>query len=357
VKEYSDLLARYAADVAAHNNLALCSTQLRNMPKAVEEMQIAVKILPKRLLYRENLALYAAYSGDFQTAEREARAISEPRVFGLIALGFAHLLQDRQAPDQLAKAREAYDKAGAINQQGASYMTSALGDLAVYEGRFSDAVRIFTQGAAKDLEFKDLELAASKLAALGHTQLLRQQRAAAIAAADKALATNKAAKIRFLAARVFVEAGATAKARTLAAGLGSELLVEPQAYAKIIEGEVALKSRDARGAVKAFTEANTLLDTWIGHFDLGRAYLEAGAFTQADSEFDRCIKRRGEALSLFLDEEPTYGYFPPVYYYQGRVREGLNNSGFAESYNQYLGIRGQSKEDPLLPDVRKRAGR
>ena len=104
------------------------------------------------------------------------------------------------------------------------------------------------------------------------------------------------------------------------------------------------------------TEANALLDTWIGHFDLGRAYLEAGAFTQADSEFDRCIRRRGEALALFLDEEPTFGYFPPVYYYQGRVREGLGSAGFAESYRAYLTIRGQSKEDPLLPDVRRRAG-
>ena len=53
---------------------------------------------------------------------------------------------------------------------------------------------------------------------------------------------------------------------------------------------------DPRQAIKALTEANTLLDTWIGRFDLGRAYLEAGLFTQADSEFDRCIKRRGEAL-------------------------------------------------------------
>jgi hypothetical protein len=57
---------------------------------------------------------------------------------------------------------------------------------------------------------------------------------------------------------------------------------------------------------------------WPLRRDLGRFF-----FTQADSEFDRCIKRRGEALALFLDEEPTYGHFPPVYYYQGRVREEL----------------------------------
>ena len=34
------------------------------------------------------------------------------------------------------------------------------------------------------------------------------------------------------------------------------------------------------------------------------------AFLQADSEFDRCLQRRGEALSLFVDEEPTSGHFP-----------------------------------------------
>ena len=79
-------------------------------------------------------------------------------------------------------------------------------------------------------------------------------------------------------------------------------------------------------------------------------------FAQADSEFDRCIKRRGEALALFIDEEPTYGYLPPVYYYQGRAREGLKTDGFAVSYREYLNIRGQSKEDPLLPDARRRAG-
>ena len=46
----------------------------------------------------------------------------------------------------------------------------------------------------------------------------------------------------------------------------------------------------------------------------------------------------------------------PVYYYQGRVREGLKTTGFADSYRTYLTIRGKSTEDPLLPEVRRRAG-
>ena len=163
-----------------------------------------------------------------------------------------------------------------------------------------------------------------------------------------------AASIRFLAARTFVEAGDTARAGREAGPLASELELEPQAYAKIVEGAIALKEGDARQAVGLLREANELFDTWIGHFELGRAYLELGADLQADSEFDDCLRRRGEALSLFLDEEPTYGYFPSVYYYQGRVRENLKTVAFADSYRQYLDIRGDSGEDALVVEVRGR---
>ena len=351
-KEYTDLIARYAADVAARNNLALCQTKLRDLAPAIGEMRQALKILPNRVLYRENLALYAGYSSDAETAQREAEAIAPPTTFSLVAVAFAHLLRG-----ELGLAAETYERVGKVGgEHGTSFTVSGVGDIALYEGRLANAAQLFEKGAAADLAAKNADRAANKFAALAYTQLLRQQRGAAIAAAEKALANSNAVKIRFLTARVFVEAGAAERATTLAAGLGAEILAEPQAYAKIIEGEAALKAGDARLAIKALTEANALLDTWMGHFDLGRAYLAANAFTQADSEFDRCIKRRGETLALFLDEEPTYGYFPTVYYYQGRVREGLNNAGFAESYRTYLSIRGQSTEDPLLPEVRRRAG-
>ena len=153
-----------------------------------------------------------------------------------------------------------------------------------------------------------------------------------------------------------VEAGALARGRQIAASFSKELPAEPQAYGKILEGQIALKGGDPTQAIKILTEASGVLDTWLAHFDLGRAYLELGAFPQADSEFERCINRRGEALSLLVDEEPTYGYFPMAYYYQGRAREGLKNAAASASYGEYLNIRGKSSEDPLLPEIRKRAG-
>ena len=108
--------------------------------------------------------------------------------------------------------------------------------------------------------------------------------------------------------------------------LASELPAEPRAHAKVLEAELALAGGDARRAISLLGEASGLLDTWIGRFELARAYLEAGAFAQADSEIDRCFARRGEALALFLDEEPTFGMTPLLDYTQGRVREGLGTT-------------------------------
>jgi eukaryotic-like serine/threonine-protein kinase len=349
VEEYGTLLQRYPSDTGAYNNMADCLVRLRNMPKALEEVRHAIAILPKRATYRLNDSTYSAYAGDFQTAAKEAGTTLQlvPGFsWGFGAQAFASLGQGHLEP-----ATEQYKE---VQKTDTSYAAAGLADVAIFEGRYRDAVKILETGAADDSTAKNPDAAADKLSALAYVQLLKGDKAAALKATNNALDLSKAVKTRFIAARNFAALGETVKAKELAAGLSSELQTEPQAYGKLIEGEIALNSGDSHTAVQLFTQGNNMLDTWIGRFDLGRAYLEAGAFTEADSEFDRCIKRRGEALALFLDEVPTYGYFPPVYYYQGRVREGLKSAGFAESYKQYVNIRGKAGEDPLLADARKR---
>lgn len=351
VDEYSALLAKYPSDTGAYNNVAFCLIDLRNIPQALEATRKAVGILPKRATYHVNLSTYSSFGGDFQTGLKEAKATlalnpSYPLAFQ--ALAFANL-----GLEQLTQAAAAYQD---LEKLRAWDTATGLADLAIYEGRFGDAVTILEKGAAADIAARRPDNASDKYALLAYAQLSRRQNAPALEAAKNALEISKRVKTRFLAAQIFVATGETAKAHELASGLSSELQIEPQAYAKLIEGEAALKNKDGREAVRLFTEANGLLDTWVGRFDLGRAYLEMGAFAEADSEFDRCIKRRGEALSLFLDPVPTYGYFPPVYYYQGRVREGMKSAGFAESYRKYLDIRGKAGEDPVLLEVRGRAG-
>jgi tetratricopeptide (TPR) repeat protein len=237
---------------------------------------------------------------------------------------------------------------------GATLAAAGLADVASYEGHYADAVQILEQGVAADMAAKNTDSAAEKLAGIAQLHLLRQQKGPAVAAATNAVSISQSVPVRVLAARVLLAAGEVTRAQKLADGLESETQPETQAYAKIIRGDLALQRGDKNEAISMFTGANQLVDTWVGRFDLGRAYLEAGMFVEADSEFDRCMKRRGEALEIFQDSTPTFGYFPPIYYYQARVREGLKSPGFAEPYRTYLGIRGKAKEDPLLADISRR---
>jgi len=352
VEEYSELTKLYPADNIGHENLAVCFSYLHNMPKAMEEARLAVQIAPKDLLARNNLSLYACFAGDFQTCEHEGREVQ--RLNPSDEDGYLLLAHSQLGQGQVSQAAESYQELQKLSARGASLAASGLANLALYEGRYREAIQILERGVAADVAAKEPDHAADNLTMLAYAELLRGQQQPALAAADRALANSQSAKIRFLAARTFVKAGDTAKAEKLAASLGQELLAEPQAYAKLILGEAALKGHNPGQALQLLTEAKNLEDFWIAHFDLGVAYLEAGAFVEADSEFDICIKRRGEVLELFNDDQPTYSYLPLVYYYQGRAREGLKSPGFADSYRTYLSIRGKAGEDPLLAEIRRR---
>jgi eukaryotic-like serine/threonine-protein kinase len=347
VEEYSTLASEFPADNAGHHQLAVCYSELRKLPKAVEEARRAVELYPNDALGRRNLALFLCYAGDFEACEREARAalkINPDYAKGYLTLAYAQLGQGQQS-----QTFETYRQLERTGKIGPAFGSSGLADLAIYQGRYSDAVRGLQQSLAGDLATKDL-LAPEKFTALSYVQLLRGDKALALDAAQRALALSKKPNIRFMVSRILVAAGESARAQSLAAELAADSHLEPQADAKLIEGEIALQAGNPQQAIKLFTDANQILDTWLGRFDLGRAYLATGQFAEADSEFDRCIKRRGEALEL--NDGPTYGYVPAVYYFQGRVRQGLKSSGAADSYNTYLGIRGKAGEDPLLAEVR-----
>ncbi len=359
VKQLTDQIGKYPGVITGRNQLALCQSLKREMPKAVEQMRAVVKMMPGQPLYRDNLALYLNYSGQFQAAENEARAVEadvakdktrRPDRYAALAVAFSQL-----GRNDLAGARATYERLAKI-PNGASFAASGLGDIAIVEGRFTEAVRILRKGAADDLEAMNPDSAAAKLVAAAYAELSRLATRAAIAAAEEALTHSSAVKIRFLAGRIFAAGGNEAKTRRVIEGLAKELYNEPQAYAKGLEGLLALEAGNATQARTLLQDANTQFTTWLGRFDLGRAALAAGATVQADAEFDACLNaRRGEALSVFVDEEPTYAFIVPAFYYQGRTREALKNQRFAEPYREYVRLRGGSNEDPLLAEVRRLA--
>jgi len=55
-----------------------------------------------------------------------------------------------------------------------------------------------------------------------------------------------------------------------------------------------------------------------------------------------------------LLDGPTYGYFPPTYYYLGRSEQGLGSPGAADSYQKLVSIQSKGDGSAVLDDAKKR---
>ena len=352
IEQFKALEKQYPADSAGIANLALAYFYARNMPAALEEGRRAVAIYPDNLLQLNNVGLFAMYAGDFDTAIRESELLLKLNPSfekGYICMGIAQLAKGDEAA-----AAETYRKVAPLSVWGASASAVGLADLALYEGRPGDALPVLEKGATADLAAKDNSRAMAKWVMMAQAFLMKGELSRAVAAAERASKDGADENLLYPAAMVFLQAGKADQALELSRRLNQRLAPDPGAYAKLIEAEAQLRNKAYRDAIRTFQDANKISDTWLGHFGLGRAYLEAGAYPEADAEFDACVKRRGEATAVFLDDEPSWRYFAPVYYYLGRAREGLQSPGAVDAYRNYLNIRAKSVDDPLARDASKR---
>jgi len=271
-------------------------------------------------------------------------------------LAYVGLALSQLAQGHTDLAAKTWQEAAAIDVRGASDAALGLADIALYRGAPTAAIPLLEKGIETDLASKDPGSAAVKLVALAEANLELKQTSAALAAADRAVLLAKRENVLFPAARIYLQAGKEAKALAIAASLSTILEQDPQAYAELIRGEAELGRGKPREAIKLLENARKIADTWMGHALLGRAYLEAGAFPDADREFEACVRRRGEATALFLDEAPTYRYYPPAVYYLGRAREEIKSPTAADSYKAYLSIKENAAADPLAADAKRRLG-
>jgi serine/threonine protein kinase/tetratricopeptide (TPR) repeat protein len=353
VEEYSTLLRQFPMDSAAHTNLPLAYFYNREMQKAFEEGQKAAEFAPRNILPRNNLVWYAMVLGKFDVAEKEYQEVMKmnPEFFdALIPLALIQLAQDRPR-----EAEKTYIELSSKDARLASMAAVGLADLALYEGRLNDALKILEAGLASDLKNKFEDEANLKAIMRAETFLAQGKLDAAIQAADRSVASGIKGGNLFSVALIYIQAGQSERATKIAAELNTKPNPELQAYARLIEGEIMLKKGSAPEAAKLFHESQAALDTWLSHFALGRAYLEAKEYIEAHSEFDMCLKRRGEATSIFLDDFPSYRCFAPVYYYLGRAQEGLKSPASKESYERFLKIKEKAEStDPLVQDARQR---
>ncbi len=352
IEEFRALVAQYPADTAGAYNLALAYFQSRELSSALKEVRRVAAQDPNNVFFRTNASFFATYSGDFETAvadAREALKRNPTYAFAFVPLALSQLALGK--PDE---AEGTYRQLSTISAYGASVAAHGLADIAVYQGRLTDAEKILEGGIAGDTATKNAAAAAAKWAILAQALSLNGKVKGALDAAAQAVADSNDDGILVSAAQVYLQLGKEGEARKLAAQLGVRLAPDPQAYSKLIEAEARLKRADASGAIRGLHESLKLSDTWLAHFDLGLAYLQAGAFPEAHSEFDTCMKRRGEATCAFLDDWPSWWRTAPLFYYLGRAQEGLKSPGAAASYQAYISIKEKGGEDPLLADARRR---
>ncbi len=351
IEEYTQLVEEFPADEVGNAMLAYAHFISRNMKGALERGQFVAEIYPMNVPVQVNVAWYALYAGNSEKAEESARTALElnPNFEkASVVLALSQIMQNKRD-----EALETYRHLSTLSSAGSSFAVAGLADLAIFEGRLRDAETLLRQGVEGDIAEGRQAGAANKSAVLALTYIALGQKDRALELADDAVEGGRQTNVLFQSARAFIQGGRPDRAMELAAVLDSRVQSDPQAYAKLMEGEVRLQAGELDEAIRLFREALDLSDTWLGRFDLGRAFVENGAYLEGKKELEICLERRGEASAAFLDDVPSFRYLPPVHYYMGRAKEGLNDPSAMEHYRTYLSIKDKG-EDPLVEEARRR---
>jgi tetratricopeptide (TPR) repeat protein len=295
-------------------------------------------------------------NGEFDSAIAETERVLKERPgfeYAFLPMTLATL-----AKGDVKGARDIYARLENVSPLGYSVAKMGTADLEMYLGRFEEALRILEDGIAADKKEKNIGEMALKYVAKAEANLARGRRPQAVEAADTAVQLSPVESVLFPAARVLLQAGADAKARKLASALEDLLQPQTRGYAKLIAGELALERKQFPEAVDAFQEAQKLHDSWISHFLLGRAYVEAGHHPEALAQLEICRRRKGEAADPFIADTTTLRYLPPLYYWLGRAQEGMGTAQAARtSYQEFLKLRVDADPGgPLVADAMRRIG-
>jgi tetratricopeptide (TPR) repeat protein len=349
VESLKNVVDQYPYDRGGQVNIAIAYFYMRKFTNALEHGRRSVEIAPKDVINRANLALYGMYAGDFATAADEARAVLTLDAHAYRS--YLPLAMAAIAKGDFDVARGAYDAMATSGAPGSSLATLGLADLALYQGRFHDADTLLIKGITEDQARSNSAGLAAKSVALAESHLGEGRTRLAIEAARRALKLLGTSSAAVPAARVLIAAGVTEEPRTLAAALADNLQPEFRAYARLLEGELALRDRRYVAASEALLAGKALADLWWIRLALGIAYVEAGHPAEALGELELCRKRQGEVTAIMLDDLPSIRYLAPLSYWLARAQEAVGQTASARaSYSEFLRIRSgdATNADPLV---------
>ena len=353
IDTYRALVKEYPADGPGHNNLAVGYFRRLEFANALEEGRLLLGIFPGNPLYRSNHALYAMYAGKFSLASTEAQKLIDDGQATYDA--YLPIAVSAIADNKVDVARAAYELMAKVDASGASLASVGLADLALAEGRAAEASAILQRGIKVDEQQRNPAAVATKRIALADALGMLGDVRGAVAASRAALAIDNTEAQIIPAARWLIAAGKVDDAADLGQVLDKRLEPQARAYRQIVTAQIALARGKRADAVDALREALKFADLWLARFYLGQAYLDAGYFNEASSEFELCRKRSGEGYAAFLDDIPTARYMAVLPYWIGRAHEGYGLAGQARAdYEAFLKMRSAGAKDSLTLDARRR---
>jgi tetratricopeptide (TPR) repeat protein len=338
IETYQQLVEKYPADDAAHNNLAVLHFFTLDFPAAQATGQRVLNIYPNVAIYHGNYALYAMYAGDFDTAVSEMQSLLETDA-GYFK-GWLPIAMNALANNDFESARIAYQNMAESAEDGAATASLGLADTAIFSGDFQTARSILEASVDKDVEDGSQYVAAAKYMAIADSYAAEGNLELATETVEKMLTVSKSEPWVIAAALTYMEAGRVEQAYIIADELTNQLQPQSRAYGMMIKGLLASRIGRHIEAIETMTEAIALADLWLLRVSLGKAYLAADYHAEALDEFMIAKDRHGEATSLFLDDFPTYRYTVPLSYWLGVAQQGLGmRSAAAENFQTFLALR------------------
>jgi serine/threonine protein kinase/tetratricopeptide (TPR) repeat protein len=271
-----------------------------DLRRALEIGRLAASEHPHNVIPRSNLAWFEVTTGDLAGAARDASAVlgefPHPPPTAYVSLEVAETLLGHAD-----RAAAALDKLVAIDPPLAA---SARADLAMFDGQMADAAAALESGLAADAAKPSAESAAVLYAMLAEARLERGDTKGALAAAEHA-ATADEVQTLYAAGAVFARAGRDERAASLASVIATRRGQDARVYAKLLSGEASRARGLYAEATRAFEEALTIRDAWLGHLGLAQTSLAAGDAAGAERELAICRDRRGEGAFAFSTNVPS----------------------------------------------------
>jgi len=321
IENYEQLVEKFPADGAGHNNLSVLYFLTLQFNKSVEESGQLIEIYPSRTLYRSNHALNAMWAGDMETAVDAAMSVilEDPTAFKpYIVLAMAALERG-----DVESAREAYGNMQATGPRGKSRAVIGMADLELFLGRPELAEAMLLDGIEVDRAENNERDVGAKIIALAQSYLAQDKDAQALDALRGIADNNRREGQLIPAAEIYAGLGDFEAADAIAEQFAEQLRPQARAYARLIKGIIALENQQYVQAIDELKAALGFADLWIVRYYLGRAYLAAGYPAEASSEFDAAHQRRSEAMAMFFDDVPTWRYTASLSEWSERAREAL----------------------------------